>query len=122
MFILTKIKMYQLIILSIIISTISVIILRGYDKFYKKQYERSVYINQFFLVLISSIIVLYIDNHINNNEHNILPILNLQNGGSGIHNETSNFQKVHNSLKPKSLIDSNLEKIKMNFNTGIPNF
>jgi hypothetical protein len=97
-------------ILSFIIALISLIILRGYDKFNNKQYERHIYINQFFLILISSIIVLYIDNHFDNyNSSN-------QQGGN------NSFNKLHKDNKPQSVIKTNLEKLKMNFDTGMPNF
>jgi hypothetical protein len=114
--------MYSQIILSIIIAILAVIILRGYDKFYNKQYTRKQYLNQFFLTLISSFTVLYIDNHFSNyktaqsnfvsDKKNTI----VQSGG------TSSFKDFHQSVKPKSLIETNVEKIKMNFDTGIPNF
>jgi len=103
--------MYHQIILSFIISCISLLALRGYDKFNNKQYTKQVYINQFFLILSSSLIVLYIDNHLNNS--NLLDTSTIkmnQSGGSSL------------NTKGKSVINSNLENIKMNFNTGIPNF
>jgi len=114
--------MFQIIILSILIAFLSIIIMRGYDKFNNKQYERSDYIRQFILSLFTSVTVLFIDNHFSNYNKN-------QTGGNiaGL-----GFKEIHNNTKPnvinsngsgsKSFIDASINKLKMNFDTGIPNF
>jgi hypothetical protein len=118
--------MYQQLMLAFLISLLSLIILRGYDKFYNKQYTRKDYINQFFLVLVSSTIVLYVDNHFSNyNTAQVTKQLNLSPkvGGSQVGGSSgSNFKQFHQSVKPTSVLESNIEKIKMNFDTGVPNF
>jgi hypothetical protein len=118
--------MYQQLILAVLISLLSLIILRAYDKFYNKQYTRKDYINQFFLVLAAATTVLYVDNHFSNyNTTQVAKQLNLspkvgdgQVGGSS----GSSFKQFHQSVKPTSALETNLEKIKMNFDTGVPNF
>jgi TM2 domain-containing membrane protein YozV len=119
--------MYQQVILAFLIAILSLLILRGYDKFYNKQYTRKDYINQFFLVLISSITVLYVDNHFSNyntTQAQSIKELNLspkQSGGE-FQSGGGSFKQFHQSSKPSSVIETNLEKIKMNFDTGVPNF
>ena len=118
--------MYQQLIIAFLIAMISLIILRAYDKFYNKQYTRKDYINQFFLVLVSSTIVLYVDNHFSNyNTTQVGKQLNLSpkvGGGQVGGSDGRNFKQFHQSVKPTSVLETNLEKIKMNFDTGVPNF
>ena len=116
--------MYQQLILSFLIAILSLIILRAYDKFYNKQYTRKDYVNQFFLVLIASTTVLYVDNHFSNyNTTQVNKQLNLSPKiGGGQVGGTGNFKQFHQSTKPASVVETNLEKIKMNFDTGVPNF
>lgn len=118
--------MYQQLILAFLIALLSLIILRAYDKFYNKQYIRKTYVNQFFLVLIASTTVLYIDNHFSN--YKTMQVTNQLNlstkvgGGQVGGSDGSNFKQFHQSVKPTSVLETNLEKIKMNFDTGVPNF
>ena len=109
--------MYQQLILSFLIAILSLIILRAYDKFYNKQYTRKDYVNQFFLVLIASTTVLYVDNHFSNyNTTQVNKQLNLSPkiGGSSISQVggTGNFKQFHQSTKPASVVETNIEKIK----------
>jgi hypothetical protein len=117
--------MYQQLILAFLIALLSLIILRAYDKFYNKQYTRKDYINQFFLVLISATTVLYVDNHFSNyNTTQVTKQLNLSPkvGGGQVGGSGGNFKQFHQSVKPTSALETSLEKIKMNFDTGVPNF
>lgn len=118
--------MYKQLIIAFLIAILSLLILRGYDKFYNKQYTRKDYVNQFFLVFISSITVLYVDNHFSNynTTHANNKELNMftKHSGGSFQSGGGNFKQFHQSNKPLSVIETNLEKIKMNFDTGIPNF
>jgi len=96
--------------LALLIAFLSLILLRCYDKFYNKQYDKSVYVNNFFITLLSALLVLYVDNHFSNSKF-------VSNGDlSSVETSTTKSQK---GGMPTTIADLTS---KFKFDTGTPNF
>lgn len=95
--------------LAVLIAFLSLILLRCYDKFYNKQYDKSVYVNNFFISLLASLLVLYVDNHFSNS------MFTTSNSAS----ITSPSTTIQKGGMPSSLTDLTS---KFKFDTGTPNF
>jgi hypothetical protein len=112
--------MFKIITLALIIACLSSIVVRCYDKFYNKQYTKQVYLNNFFQVLICSILVLYVDEHFSNSNLSGSDKSNI--GGSS----STKIQTGGTSTNTasKSLVTDIGDGIasKLKFDTGVPNF
>lgn len=111
--------MFKIVVLSLIIAFISTIIIRCYDKFYNKQYEKRIYLNNFFQVLISCVLVLYVDNHFSNSELH-LGTTSLQGSGSKNNNSQTQYGGNNKNLSTNNIFTDISNKLK--FDTGVPNF
>jgi hypothetical protein len=109
------------IIYSFIISFVSTIILKGYEKVNQKEYESSEYVKIFLIVLLSSIFTFYIKNLVN-------PLINsftgTSKGGSTGTNNVLNFKPQMATPNIPGLMTGgmNLNPTGMTFNTNKPMF
>jgi hypothetical protein len=112
--------MFKIITLALFIAFLSSIVVRCYDKFYNKQYTKQVYLNNFFQVLICSILVLYVDEHFSNSNLNGCNKLNIS--SSSIKSQSGGY--INNNIASKSLVTDISDGIasKLKFDTGVPNF
>lgn len=111
--------MFKIITLALIIACLSSIVVRCYDKFYNKQYTKKIYLNNFFQVLICSILVLYVDEHFSNCNLSSSDKLNI-----GLSSTKIQTGGTYGNTVSKSLITDIGDSIssKLKFDTGVPNF